>query len=395
MKEPFISIFGSLPPLKGISIYCWTICVALSQYVAVEVFSFKHLYPEWLYPGGTEDDDPGWDICESDTLRIRRSLTYYNPLSWLWCGCRAKARLIHFQWWSLPVGLVWIVVLAIVRLRGRRVVATIHNVEFHEKGYLDHLMRRMAFAMCHGFIVHCEDNRQQLAETTTIPLERIHVMPMPVLDQYCDASVTPHAARERIGLEPGRVAFLVFGNMRGYKGVDVFLRAVGRLSEEQRGRIKVLIVGQTWGDLADQYDRIIDELGLHDTVLKHYDYVPMQEVKYWFEASDVVVLPYRHFAAQSAVGSLVLAFGKPLLVTRVGGLPTLVKREEAIAEPDDVESLRAAIARLVDDGELRRQMAEDTQATAAQRSSDSSAKLAMDIYEVVLDEDFPPEQESA
>ncbi len=395
MKEPFVSLFGSLPPLKAISIYCWVICVALSRYIAVECFSFERLYPEWLYPGGTKDEDPAWDVPESDNLRVRRALTYYNPLSWLWCGFRAKAPLVHVQWWSLPVGLVWIVVLAILRLRRRRIVMTVHNVEQHEKGVFDHLVRRIVFAMCHAFIVHCEENRQQLAATMKIPLERIHVMPMPVFGQYCDPTVTQEAAREHIGLEAGRVAFLLFGNMRNYKGVDVFLRAFAGLPGEQRRRARVLIVGQTWGDLADQYDALIDELGLHDAVVKHYDYVPMREVKYWFEASDVVALPYRHFAAQSAVGSMVLAFGKPLLVTRVGGLPSLVKREEAIAEPDDVESLRDAIARLVTDGELRRQMADDSQAIAAERSSDATAKLTIGIYKDVMDEVVPPEQERA
>ena len=379
-----VSFFGTLPPLKSISVYCWCLCEGLSRRIRLECFSFRRLYPDWLYPGGTKDKTPGWDVRENANLAIRRSLTYYNPLSWLWCALRARGRLIHAQWWSLPVGLVWIVVLGILRLRGRRILMTVHNVEFHEKGLLDRLVRRIVFAMVHSFVVHCEENRQRLAEELKIDPGRIHVMPIPVYDQYCDPGVTQESARERLGIEPGRVAFLLFGNHRDYKGTDVFLRAAGGLGDEQRRRLKILIAGQTWGDLAERYDRLIAEQGLEDQVLKFYDYVPMCDVKYYFEASDVVALPYKHFAAQSGVGSLVLAFGKPLLVTRLGGLPTLVKRPEAIAEPGDVESLRDAIARLMDDPGLREQLAADARALAAERSWDAAADRTLEIYQAVM-----------
>jgi glycosyltransferase involved in cell wall biosynthesis len=181
--------------------------------------------------------------------------------------------------------------------------------------------------------------------------------------------------------------------MRRYKGIDVFLRAFAALSEEQRQNATVLIVGQSWGDLAEQYDALIDELGLHEHVVKRYAYVPMQDVKYYFEACDVVALPYRHFAAQSAVGSLVLAFGKPLLVTRVGGLPTLVQREEALCEPGDVTSLRDGIARLLDDPKLRQQLAAGSRDIAAERCSRGFAARTIGVYQTVTGEDFLAAQE--
>ncbi len=286
------------------------------------------------------------------------------------------------------MGLVWIVVLGLLRLRGRRLLLTVHNVELHEHGLFDRIVRRLVFALAHSFVVHCEENRQQLARDMGIPLGRIHVMPIPVYDQYCDPDLTQEEARQHIGLHPDRTAFLLFGNMRDYKGVDVFLRAFAGLSDEQRQNAVVLIVGQTWGHLAEQYDALIDELGLQDHVVKQYDYVPMTEVKHYFTACDAVALPYKEFAAQSGVGSLVLAFGKPLLVTRVGGLPDLVKRPEGIVEPNDLESLRQGIARLLDNPELRQQMAADSQEIANQRSWDAAAARTLEIYRAVMGQDY-------
>ena len=54
------------------------------------------------------------------------------------------------------------------------------------------------------------------------------------------------------------------------------------------------------------------------------DYIPDEEVKNYFSAADLVILPYKEFEAQSGVGSISVSFGKPLLVSDAGGLPDLV-----------------------------------------------------------------------
>ncbi|MFP4057417.1 MAG: glycosyltransferase family 4 protein [Candidatus Brocadiia bacterium] len=380
-----VSLFGTLPPLKAISVYCWWLSESLSRRQPIEFFTFRKLYPEWLYPGGTKDRTPEWSVEPSPTLTIHRSLTYYNPLSWVWSALKARGRLIHAQWWSMPVGIVWFVVLGLLRLRGRRILLTVHNVEFHEKRWYDRLITKMVFSLADAFCVHCEANAQQLADYMGIDRERIYVVPIPVYDQYCQDGVSRETARRRLGIEPDRVVFLLFGNHRDYKGTDVFLEATGALSEEQRRKTAVLIVGQVWGDAA-VYDRLIETHGLEDVVHRYYEYVPMRDVQYYFQAADVVVLPYKHFAAQSGVGSLALAFGRPLLVTRVGGLPALTRRPEAVAEPDDVASLRDAVARLLGNPELLEQMAADSRELAAERTWDRTAERTLEVYRQVLDQ---------
>jgi glycosyltransferase involved in cell wall biosynthesis len=248
---------------------------------------------------------------------------------------------------------------------------------------VDRLITRIVFSLADAFCAHCQDNADQLADTMGIDRSRIHVMPIPVYDQYCDPEVTRESARAKLGIAPDRTAFLLFGNHRDYKGTDVFLEAVAGLTEEQRARVLVMIVGQVWGE-EERYERIIGERGIGDCVFRCYGYVPMHEVKYHFEATDVVALPYKHFAAQSGVGSLVLAFGKALLVTRCGGLPTLVKRPEALCDPDDVESLREGIARILDDAALLEQMATDSREIASERSWDATASRTLEIYQHVL-----------
>ncbi len=81
------------------------------------------------------------------------------------------------------------------------------------------------------------------------------------------------------------------------------------------------------------------------------EFVPDSEVKYYLSAADVVIQPYRN-ATQSGVTPLAYHFEKPMIVTNVGGLPSLVPHEKAglVAEPD-AGSIADAILRFYQLGE--------------------------------------------
>ena len=115
MDKVKITMLGTLPPLKGNAYYCWALSKELSKKIDLDFISFKKLYPEFLYPGGTLDKDVDFSISANKNLKIRRLLTYYNPLSWLWAGLTARGQLVHAQWWSLPVAPIWIVIFSILK----------------------------------------------------------------------------------------------------------------------------------------------------------------------------------------------------------------------------------------------------------------------------------------
>jgi len=378
-----VTMLGTLPPLKGNAYYCWGMATALAGRIPVEFYSFRKLYPEKVYPGGTRDRDPLFRVEGVPGLEVHRTLTYYNPLTWLACGWRAAGEVVHAQWWSKPVAPVWLTALSILRCRRRPVLLTVHNVTFHEKRSFDRGIARAVFSLADAFCVHCPDNREELARFMGIGPEKIHVIPMPVHDMYRDAPVSKEDARVELGLPPDALVLLLFGNLRPYKGEEVCLRAVAALPESLRHRILVVVAGQQWGD-TDYFTRLIAGLGLEAQVKRFLNYIPMSRVKYYFEAADLVVLPYTHFSAQSGVGTIGLAFGKPLLVTRVGGLPALVRRPEAIAEPDDIHSLAERLAHVLTEPGLLAQMADDSRRVAAERTWDAAAERTLEIYRSLL-----------
>ena len=105
-----------------------------------------------------------------------------------------------------------------------------------------------------------------------------------------------------------------------------------------------------------------------------------REVEAFFVASDVVVLPYTHFDAQSGVGTLALSFGKPLVVTAVGGLPELAGDARAVVPPNDPEALAQAIKAVLEDAELRARLQEGSRKRARLFAWDNVAARTREVY---------------
>jgi glycosyltransferase involved in cell wall biosynthesis len=86
--------------------------------------------------------------------------------------------------------------------------------------------------------------------------------------------------------------------------------------------VKLIIAGEYYEDSAPYLD-IIKKNGLENNVILKTEYIPSEEVRYYFCAADMVTLTY-HTATQSAVTQIAYHFEKPMLVTNVGGLPEIV-----------------------------------------------------------------------
>lgn len=378
-----VSVIGTLPPVKGVSPYTSELLRSLSSRprldVAVTVFS--DIYPRWAYPGGDPEEQDG---APPPLPRVRRSgrLSWYSPFSWAWSGLRLGGDVVHAQWWSYALAPVYVTVLGMARLRRKRIVLTVHNVEPHEGGFLRRLANRAVFRFAHRLIVHSEANKTTLQRMLRCDPGRITVLPHGVLETPRTGMSRP-TARLRLGIPGDAHVVLCFGNIRPYKGVDVLLRAFGDVAASDP-RALLMVAGQPWGDWTP-YQRLIDELGLGDRVRIRLEYIPSAQIEPLFVAADLVVLPYTHFDAQSGVGTRALPFGRPLIVTNTGGLPDLVLDPEAVVPAGDAAALARAMARVLGDQELRDQMSVDSLAMAAALGWDGIAERTEEVYRQVAD----------
>lgn len=169
-----------------------------------------------------------------------------------------------------------------------------------------------------------------------------------------------------------------FGNIREYKGLDILLKALKFVVNELEDVILV-IAGKPWIDWG-RYKKIINKEALEKHVIKKLDFIPPSDVEHYFAASDIVVLPYKEFESQSAVGALALPFKKPLIVTNVGSLPDFVKDKRVIAKSNDAEDLARKIIQVLNDKKLLEKSEKDLEELIEKYNWDKIAKKTIELY---------------
>jgi glycosyltransferase involved in cell wall biosynthesis len=374
-----ITMLGPLPPQKGISPYFWSLCRAAADAdgVDVDVLSFRSMYPSWLYPGGNPVDERARAADVPGAARTLRTLRWWNPLGWVVAGLSIRGDVLHAQWWSFALAPMFVTVMALARLRRKRVVLTMHNVEPHESGIVRRLANRSVVPLAHRIIVHTQRNREQLV-SGGVPDARISVVPHGAREPLLINKDRRDESRHLLGLPDEAPVVLFLGNIRPYKGLSDLLRAFRMLVKEIPAA-RLLIAGQPWGPRREIEDEIAS-LGIADCVHTRLEFVSEELMEAYLAAADVVVYPYTHFDAQSGAACDALRAGRAIVVTDTGGLPDLAGHPDSVVSPGDVRALASALARVLTDGAFRRALEAQSQRKAAALSWGAVAAMTTSVY---------------
>ena len=102
----------------------------------------------------------------------------------------------------------------------------------------------------------------------------------------------------------------------------------------------------------------------------------------YYERAAVVVVPSRR-EGYGVVAREAMAYGRPVVATAVGGLVDAVEDGVTglLVPPGDVEAIRHAVSRLLEDTALRRRLGEAARERARQRFSAEACRDALaDVY---------------
>jgi glycosyltransferase involved in cell wall biosynthesis len=163
--------------------------------------------------------------------------------------------------------------------------------------------------------------------------------------------ISKKEARKKLGISEEDKVILFFGFIRKYKGLDILLNAFKKVIQEKKiGNLKLLIAGEFYED-EKNYEALLNDPAIKNNLILHTHFIPNSEVKFYLCAADCVIQPYRS-ATQSGVTPLAYHFEKPMIVTNVGGLPSMVadKKTGLIAEPN-AESIAKNIEEYFELGE--------------------------------------------
>ena len=195
--------------------------------------------------------------------------------------------------------------------------------------------------------------RDDLVSLGVAPRERFAVVRLGIeLEQRVAVERNGRGESRRIlGIGPDRFAVGWIGRMTGVKRTDDVLRAFRRLRDRGVEACLCMI-----GDGPDRpaVERRAHELGImRDTLFLGYQ----EEVAPFYAAFDAMILPsINEGTPVSAIEAL--AAGRPVVATRVGGVPDVVRDGEDgfLVEAGDVDALAERLARLASDPELRERL---------------------------------------
>ena len=287
--------------------------------------------------------------------------------------------IVRFAWWCLShrpravslqsvlkLPLVDGLVVALLRAAGMRCVLTVHDVMPHDPRPWSRREYAWFYRRFDGLVVHSEAARAQVGRLA--PGVAVLKVPHGVYDVFRLDVPTRAAARGRIGLTrsgAGPFVVLFFGHLEARKGLGVVVGVAERLRDHPE--FHFVIAGAPPGShrppallLALERARALPNVFVHDAR------VPFECVQDYFAAADLVALPYLE-GSTSGVLKLAIAFGVPVVATRVGDLVEEVPPEGGILVERDGALQERFLAAILEAQQRHHALREGMRAAAGAR----------------------------
>ncbi len=310
-------------------------------------------------------------------VRMAGKLAQHVPDMLRYRRVARAADVVHFQW--LPVQHLDAHLLPVERRADgarRPLVLTAHDVLPREPRPGQRAAQRRLYDRFDAIVVHSEHGRSRLIEELAVDPERVQVIPHGVFTHLAQASADARlsAPASPPPFQTDALVVLCFGLMRPYKGIDVLLEAWREIEHAE-----LWIAGMPRMDISAL------RAAAPPRVRFVARFIGDDELPAYFERADLVVLPYLQ-ADQSGVLFTALAFGKPLLLSDVGGFPELASTGAArVVAAGDARALANALAELLGDRAALTEMCVRARAAAHGRYSwDAVADAHVELYTRLL-----------
>ena len=323
-----VALVAPFPPFRGgIAQHSAQLAKALiATQHNITLYSWRSQYPKMFYRR------PEIDTSVTAFSDAEKVLQWWNPFSWISLGKKLRhADLIIFPW-TVPFHAPHY--LTMMSISKTPAVLMVHNALPHEPFPAARFLARQVFKRSSRLVTHARSIDivcKQLANNIDS-----FVVPLPSVLSTIEKPPPP--------APPFRL--LALGYLRHYKGTDLAIEAVAYL--KSRGNsVHLTVAGEPWDGNQEYWERYVEELQVNNEVTLKLKYQSDSNLTDLLAEHHALIAPYRS-ATQSGVVALALDAGRPVIATRVGGLPEVVTEgiNGALAEPESLESLVEAIIRV-------------------------------------------------
>jgi glycosyltransferase involved in cell wall biosynthesis len=233
-----------------------------------------------------------------------------------------------------------------LRLRGTRIVWTVHNIHSHTRLYprAERWFWRIVTPLVDGYIGLSENSAHQAREQfPALRSTPCSVIPHGDYRTSYPATISKSSARRQLGITVGESVVLFFGGISPYKNVPHLIETFRRAA---LANTTLVIAGCPSGREDERH--LKEAVGGNNCIQLHLRHIPTDEVQVFFASADLVVLPFLEIM-NSGSAILALSFDRPVLVPARGAMPELQTRvgpDWVRTYPDelDVAKLASGIA---------------------------------------------------
>lgn len=219
-----------------------------------------------------------------------------------------------------------------------KIVWTVHNVIPQNTATInDKLLMKRLSSVAEVKIIHSKAVLEDMM-SKNLSTNNTHVIPIGSYDNIYPNITNRKDARRKLQIKEKEFTILHFGIISPYKGavdlIDCFLKLNLKNS-------RLIIAGRCNNkDLKKQ----IQTASNHKKIDFYEGFVPDDQVSLYFNAADIVCLPFRQITTSSSV-MLALAFKKAIIVPRLGALKDLPSSVGYFYNPKQENGLENSIAK--------------------------------------------------
>ena len=245
----------------------------------------------------------------------------------------SKYDVIHFHWpdgyINLPglmkssqrIALIALII-TVARIRGTKIVWTVHNIVPHDS-YHKKLSRRFMnwfVHHCDGFIFMSEQSKERFVGHYRLEKDiAFAIIPHGHYRSSYPPEINQAEAKKQLGIPETQKVLLAFGMIKPYKNMDQLVKLF--TAAKLTGYSLIIAGNPETPEIAAELKQL--KAG-HPDIHLFLTFIPDDEIHIYHSAADIVILPYKTILNSGAL-ILALSFNKPVIAPHVGAFASLQK----------------------------------------------------------------------
>lgn len=267
-------------------------------------------------------------------------------------------------------------------------IITIHDLYFlKEQKHVEQKARsflpseiKAAANLSDYIIADSESTRNDVINLLDISPDKVRAIPLASGENFIFLNDQEENRQIRVKYAGGQPYILFVGTLEPRKNLVRLVQAFSLLKKKGCPHKLVLAGKRGWG--FEEIFSTIRRLGLEQEVCTP-DYVPSEELTPLYNGADIFVYPslYEGFGLPVIEA---MACGTPVITSNTSSLPEVAGEAGILTDPEDIEGLAQAMAKVLEDGELRKTLREKGLKQAASFSWDKTAAQTLEVYQSLL-----------